>query len=310
MSWLSSLFKGKKTTQPDTSVQEAEAQRQSALEQQRLQAMLDQQQKMWEQQRTDDNTRYQQQLTAQQAEAERQRQAQDAQIKQQTQLQQSQLADQQRQRQEADTKAEAERQAQEARAAEQARLARDYATGRQTLIDKAKTDVGTAYSGFNDQAYGDFAQSFVNYYKPQAERSYRDARDQATFGFGDSGNLRSSAAAKSFGDLVQQLHGNEGKIANSATDAAQQYRDQIEQQKSSALGLINSAVSGTANPNLPDGFNDTDVSTALAGISSQLGGITSSAASRAQAAKPPSFASTNLDLAMKVKKPTGTTVIA
>lgn len=308
MSWLSSIFKGKKTTQPDTTVQETEAQRQSAAEQARLQALLDQQQKMYDQQRADDQTRAQQQLAAQQAEAERQRQATQAENDRQYKLQQDQLAAQETARQQANAQAESERQAVAAAAAEKARLGREYATGRQNLIDTNTAAIDKAYAGFDDKAFGDFANSFVSYYKPQAEKTYQDATRDATFGYADTGNLRSSAAAKSFGDLVGQLHTNEGKIANGATDATQAYRSQIDQQKSDALGLLYDAA-GAANPNLPDGFTDTDLSSALGGLSSQIGGITSSAANKAASTKAPTFGSTNLDLSMNVKKPTGVSVI-
>lgn len=308
MGFLSSIFGSKKTSQPDTSAQEAEAQRQAAAEQARLQALLDQQQKMFDQQRADEQARYQQQLAAQQAEAERQRQAAQAENDRQYQLQQQQAAQQEAARQQANAQAEAERQAQAAAAADKARLAREYATGRQNLIDTNKAAIDSAYAGFDDKAFGDFAQSFVNYYKPQAEKTYQDATRDTTFGYGDAGNLRSSAAAKSFGDLVGQLHTNEGKIANAATDATNQYRGQIDQQKSDALGLLYDAA-GAANPNLPDGFTDADLSSALGGLGTQLGGITSSAAGKAASTKAPTFGNANLDLSMNVKKPTGTSVI-
>lgn len=308
MSWLSSLFKGKKTSQPDTSAAEAEAKRQAELEQQRLQAQLDQQQKMWEQQRADDQARAAAQLKAQQDEAERQRQLAQAHNDQQFQLQQTQLQSQEDARKAQEAKAEQERQAQAAQATQHAQQARDYATGRQGIIDQGKAGIDQAFSGFNDKTFGDFAQSFVDYYKPQAEKNYADATKDTTFGYADTHNLRSSAAANSFGDLVGQLHTNEGKIASGASDAAQQYRSQIDQQKSDALSMLYQSA-GAANPNLPDGFTDTDVSSALGGLSSQIGGITSSAAARAQGTKAPSFTNSNLDLSMRAKKPTGVAVI-
>ena len=122
-----------------------------------------------------------------------------------------------------------------------------------------------------------------------------------TNGFADAHNLRSSAAARAFGDLTQQLNKNEGKIANSAQDAAGSFRNDIEGQKSDALSLVNSAA-GVGDMNLPDGV---DANTALTGLGDQIGSLTTTAANRAKVIRNPSFSAPNLDISFSTKKPGG-----
>lgn len=300
MSWLSALFHGSKTSTPDTSAQEAEAARQAAAEQARLQALLEQQQKMWEQQRADDQKRYDAQVAAQQAEAERQRAAAADLVNRQIAAQQDQAQRQEAQQRAVEAQRESERAAAAQQAQDRATRVRSYSDGRQALIDKARGDITQAYSGFDQNFFDTFKQAFVDQYKPELERNAGQARRETTFGYGDTHNLRSSAAARSFGDVTQQLHANEGKLANSASDAAQSYRNDIEGQKSNALDLVFSA-GGVGAGDLPDG---TDVGTALGGLGSQLGSITQSAARRAQTYNRPGFSSFAApNMSINVRKP-------
>jgi hypothetical protein len=277
---------GKKSKAIDRQTQELI--READLEAQRAQEAAARQQVQWEQQRASDEQRYQQQLTAQQAEAERQRQAQDSYNQQMLAGQQSQLQAQQQ--------AAAEELARQQAKAEQARK---YAEGRNTLIDKARGDINAAYSGFDDNYFHQFAQDFVNYYKPQLGREADQSQKQATYSYADSGNLRSTAAAKSFGDLNRQRAEKEGEIANSAIDNANSFRGDIDQQKSDALSLLFSSGAVGAD-SLPDG---SDAGSALAGIGSQLGALTTTQANKAKNIKAPSFSAGAMNLSLNTRLP-------
>lgn len=304
MSWLSSLFHGTHTTQPDTSAQEAELQREREAEDARIQALLDQQQRIYDQQRTDSDARAQAQLAAQQAQAQAQQQATADLVNRQITAQQTEYDRQYQAQQAAESRREAEYADQQAQAAEHARLARTYATGREHLIDTNKAAIDSAYSGFDDGFYKNFEGAFVDANKPQVEENYRTATKQATYGFGDAHNLRSSAAARAFGDLAGQRTKNEAKLAGAAVDNASTFRDSIEGQKADAMGLLFQA-GATGQPDLPDGFTDADVSGALGGIGTQLGSISQSALARAKAIKVPSFDSTGLSFGYATKRPGG-----
>lgn len=278
-----------KAKTPDTSAQEAEALRQRQAEDARAEALRIADEQRYQQQRADDMARAEAQRVAQQAEADRQFQLLLGSLTQQGEAQRKFYADQ-----------KAEKDAEKAAAAQRAADSRAYVTGRQNLIDQSKAKIDEAYSGFNDTYFQKFAQDFVDTYRPQANRGYREATDKATFAYADSGNMRSSAAAKSFGDLARQKEVNAGKIANGALDASQTFQNDILGQKSDATSLLYSSGAVGAD-NLPDGVSD--VNDMLRGIGSQLGSLTTTAANRAKNIKAPSFNVNSLDLSLNTRLP-------
>lgn len=306
MGLFSSLFGGTKTYQPNTSLQEAEARRQYEAEAARFRELLDEQRRIAEEQRADADRRYREQLAAQQAEAQRQREFTEASQSRQLQAQYDEARRQEALQRELEGNRQADRAADMARAKERADAARAYAEGRQQKMDEGRAAIDEAYSGFDEGYFENFAKSFVGQFKPQAERAYDKERRGTTFAYGDAGNLRSSAAARAFGDLKQQLTDNEGKIAGAASDASQNFRNDIEGQKSDATQLIYSA-GAVGNELLPERLSD--VGSMLEGVGSQIGALTTTAQRRAQSIKAPSFSGTNLNLNFGVNKPTRTAAL-
>ncbi len=283
-----------KPSAPDTSRAEAEAARQRQLEQERADERLRVEREMWETQRADEERRYRGQLTAQQEEAQRQRELSLAEADRQYAAQERAI----QQQQEAYAAAEAARAAERAEEERQARLkaqqAREYAEGRNTMVDEANTNIEAAYGGFNDTYFSKFAQDFVDHYKPQIERSYKNERDQSTYAFADAGTLRSSMAADSFGELDRGRAEKEASIAAQAQDRAQQFRGDIQSQKESAKGAIYSAL-GTASPVLGDGF---EVGAELSRLGKSVGQVVDSARGRASGLKSPSAQSSGVDVSL------------
>lgn len=239
---------------------------------------------MWDKQRADAERRHQEQLAAQQAEAQRQYELVLAEIERQQTAQR-----------EAETRAAAEREAERQAAAQKAAQSRQFATERNNLMGKAKTDVESAYAGFDDAYFGKFAQDFTDFYKPQIEREHRQQKDQTTFAYDDAGTLRSSMSAKAFGDLARGRAEKEGQVASEAQDRAQGFRDDIDRQKNDALSAIFAAGSA-ANPVLPDGT--LDITSGLAGLSTQIGALSTTAKNRAQRVSRPSVNTNPLDLSL------------
>lgn len=296
------IFSGKKTRQPDTSLQEAEARRQAEIEATRQQALLEEQRRLQEQTRADNERRYAEQLRQQQEENERQRTHQTSLVERQLAAQAAEVARQEAGQRAQEGKRDLERQETLAQTQQAATRAREYATGRQGLIDQSREGIESAYAKFDDKFFGDFAQSFIDQNKPALERGYQGERRATKLGFADTGNLRSTAAARSFGDLKTQLTTNQGKLANAGYDAAENYRDDIERQKSDALSLVMSG-GGVGAETLPDGV--TDVGGSLNNLGSRLGSLTTTQANRARTIRAPTFSSPNLDLSFGARKPQG-----
>lgn len=260
---------------PNTSKQDAEAARQRAIEEQRYNDRIASERAMWDQQRADSERRYQGQLDQQNAESQRQYDLLMGEVERQRQAQMA-----------AEAQAEAERQAVMRQSQERAARTTQYAAGRQALVDKSTADIEGAYSGFNDQYFNDFAKSFSDYYAPQIQRDYENKAKSEAYQRADRGTLRSTEAARSFGDLLREKTSNEATVARQGQDQANALRDSILGQKRDALSTL-FAAGGVGAPDLPDGV--TDVNSALGGLGAQLGALTQTMKNRAASISSPGY---------------------
>lgn len=266
---------GGKPKAPDTSAQDAEAARQRKVEEER-----------YNQQRVDEMSRYEQQQSAQLHEARRQEAATAAQQERSLQ-QERELAEtsQNESRRQAEAAA-SERAAQEEAARVRAGNMQAYSTGRSQRIDQVTGDINNAYAGFDDNYFNNFAKDFTNYYKPQLNEQYGDARKKIAYNFDNKGGLNSSAAIEAFGKLDEERGRQENKLANDAIDNSTSFRSSIDESRRTLLG---EALSGTnIGPEvLPDGIEDYNGS--LSGISGRLAPYTQTALTRVAQVKKPTF---------------------
>lgn len=267
--------RSKKIVVPDTSGQEAELTRQLELLKTEFERNRLQQETFFNTTRADQDARYQDQRAFDLAEAERQRAAMQAQLD-------AEVAS----RTTLEARAEAEREAARQQAELRATRARDYATGRQNLIDTASSTVNSAYAGFDDPFFQQFRQAFVSNYQPQVQSAYVDANRKERFNLHRAGILNSSAGAQVLGNLRGQLIGAEGELAKEADDATEEYRNSVAQQRSNTLqGLLASGLVGTEN--LPDGV--TDVGGALDALNQNVSSFTGQVGDSIRALSPSSF---------------------
>jgi len=289
-----------KPSAPDTSRAEAEAARQRQAELEHAERRRQQELEIWQQQRADEERRYQEQLAAQQAENERQRQLQIAEWERQYQLQQQEIARQEQRYAEAEARAAAERAEEERQARLKAQQGRDYAAGRNQLLDQGVAAIDSAYAGFDDDYFSKFAQDFVSYYSPTLQREHKQQSDQTTFAYADAGTLRSSMAANAFGELERGRGEKMAELSAEAQDAAQGYRGDILNQKRSAQASIADALD-TAQPVLGDGF---DLNAELGNLGKATGRVIDSARGAASTAgRNIGSSNTNLSLANYAKRP-------
>lgn len=129
----------------------------------------------------------------------------------------------------------AARQAAEARAAEERR---------QANIRAGVNNVNNAFGQFNDQFYADKSQNYLNYYLPQVEKQYNEARQNTLFQLARQGLTDSSAGAKVFADLATDYGNQRQSIQSGANNYVQQAKAAVEAQRNS---LINQATA-TADP--------------------------------------------------------------
>lgn len=256
MSWLSSLFKKKKVSVPNTKPQEDELRRQTDALIKQLQDSMAAQNKLFTDQRAADDLRYDTQRAADLAEAERQRS-----------ILLQQLEEQRASQEEINAALEAQRAEQEAAAATKAANSRAYADGRSAIIDQVTGALDTAYAPFDNSYYQTFAEKMLAATRGGVDKQFSEDRRTARLGLANRGNLNSSAGARVLGTVQDKYRGALGEKAAGASDAAERLRGEIENSKKSALAqLVNSAFTGEAN--LPDGV--TDVQNSLDTIASRL----------------------------------------
>lgn len=229
----------------------AEAQRQYALEVERLRQEAIDAKAAADARATTDAQRHQTTLDTQKADAELLRN----QLRDQETFRLSEMA-----RIEADRKKEREAdllaQAAEKKAAEEVAKGRaaaltTYNVDRQALIDRSRGQIESAFAGYDDNYYGGLASNVVDYYRPQIAQQHEDARRATTFRQADRGNLRSTASARLFGRLDQQRGQAENEAASRGMAYANDVRSQVQSQRANLLnsvfGAANSAPVITAD---------------------------------------------------------------
>ena len=101
-----------------------------------------------------------------------------------------------------------------------------------------QTPDGGHTGGFDDAFYGKYKQAVLDYYTPQVDKQYSDAKKQATYGLARSGNLISTAANDLTADLAKQNDVNVAGIRNQADTAAGDLRSQVNTEEQKAVSQL------------------------------------------------------------------------
>ena len=99
-------------------------------------------------------------------------------------------------------------------------------------------DTGQTSGGFDDAFYDKYKQAVLDYYQPQVDKQYSDAKKQAVYGLGRSGNLISSAANDLNADLATQNAVNVAGVRNQADTAAGDLRSQVNTEEQKATSQL------------------------------------------------------------------------
>ena len=101
-----------------------------------------------------------------------------------------------------------------------------------------QTPDGGTSGGFDDAFYNKYKQNVLDYYMPQVDKQYSDAKKQATYGLARSGNLLSSAANDLTADLSKQNDVNIAGVRNQADTAAGDLRSQVNTERQKATSQL------------------------------------------------------------------------
>ena len=92
--------------------------------------------------------------------------------------------------------------------------------------------------GFQPSFYNDYRSSILNYYLPQEDEQYQNARSNLNYSLARAGQLRSGVAGMDVGKLANQDIINQGNIQSQADTQTGALRTTIQQDEQSALNQL------------------------------------------------------------------------
>lgn len=131
--------------------------------------------------------------------------------------------------------------------------ARADEAARQARIRQGTASIDKNFSGFDDGFYANRAKAYTNFANPQLADQYARTQQNLTYNLARQGLTASSEAARNAGELQRQYNDNRAQIAAKGMDAANDARQQVEQNRSELISQLNAtgdpaaAASGALN---------------------------------------------------------------
>jgi hypothetical protein len=115
---------------------------------------------------------------------------------------------------------------------------------RQKRIRAGKARIDDIFSQFGDDFYSGARSAYSDFYLPQVDDQFKNAREQLIFRLSGTGNLGSSAGAGKIADLFRLRNQHRSRIGDEALAYEQSLRGDVE----SARADLISQLSATADP--------------------------------------------------------------
>lgn len=113
-----------------------------------------------------------------------------------------------------------------------AEIARQQEAERQARIKEGQAKIDEQFVGFNDDFYNNYQTTYNDYYYPQLDDQYSDARKRLTLQLAKTGNLTSSAGANQMGDLQEFYNNQRTNVTNQGLNSLNELRANIDSTKS------------------------------------------------------------------------------
>lgn len=117
--------------------------------------------------------------------------------------------------------------------------ARADEAARQARIKQGTASIDKSFAGFDDNFYKGRQQAYTNFANPQLAGQYADTQANLTYNLARQGLTASSEASRNAGELQRQYNSNRAQIASAGLDAANDARNQVEQNRSELLAQLN-----------------------------------------------------------------------
>jgi len=122
---------------------------------------------------------------------------------------------------------------------EEAKQARIREEARQARIRTGINTIDSTFAPFNSNFYNQRKTAFLNYYQPQIDDQFTDAKNDVTYKLARNGTLRSTIAADEAAKLGKKYSLELGSLVSKADSDANNLRSQISGQKSALVSQLN-----------------------------------------------------------------------
>lgn len=117
---------------------------------------------------------------------------------------------------------------------------------RQEEIKSGRKNINRQFKSFNDTYYDDYGQKYLDFYTPQLDDQYADARGKLIAALAGKGTLESTAGIGKIGDLAKERDTAATTFANEAQDAKNKLRANVEKTKSDLYSLNEASADASA----------------------------------------------------------------
>lgn len=130
----------------------------------------------------------------------------------------------------------------QARAQQEAEAARQAEAQRQAWITQGRSAIDNVFSAFNDDFFDNYARTYQSQYFPEINQQFADSRGKLASSLARTGMSASSTGARLTNQLQTAFDKQRQNVSSSALDAANQLRQQVEQQRSRLYDMNTGAV--------------------------------------------------------------------
>lgn len=131
----------------------------------------------------------------------------------------------------------------------ESQAAREKEAAREARIQQGTQAIDNQFSQFDDSFYNKRAQAYTDYYQPQLDDRFSEARKDLTYALARAGTLNSTAAADKNALLQKQYATETGNIQAKAQGEADNLRTTVQNNKSGLVSELNSTGDADAASN-------------------------------------------------------------
>jgi hypothetical protein len=129
---------------------------------------------------------------------------------------------------------------------DQAAKAELDAATRRSSMEQGLGKIGDIFGQFDDSYYGGIENKYLDYARPQIEKSQQESGYNLRSSLANAGKMASSTAARKYGDLASTYGGMYRDTQSKASDYASQQRQFVNSARQSAVGQMYASESQDA----------------------------------------------------------------